>query len=132
MDRTVLSLVGVRRVHIQKRRANDCILAHRAVVVGLIEHGRVQVFTLRLAAVLAVESVVAVAAVRGDALALIGTVVETGAVGSATVLGRPAVVTRALFPRRALTVAYDITRGSGLIDNNYHLQMLAIFSIFAH
>ena len=48
------------------RRANDCVLAHRAVVVGLVEHGRVQVFTLRLAAVLAVDSFVAIAAVTDE------------------------------------------------------------------
>ena len=110
MYRPVLSLVGVCRIHIQERRPSDCVLAHRAVVVGLVEHGRVQVFTLRLAAVRAIESVVAIAAVWGDALALTGTVVETGAVGRAAVLRRPAVVTRALFQPRALTVTCDITR----------------------
>ena len=116
---SVLSSVGVRRIHVQERCPSLCLFTHRAVVVRRVKYGRVQVLALRLAAVTAVEAVVAVAAVWSDALTLVGTVVETGAVGRATVLGRPAVVTRALFQPRALAVSSNVQHGSQSICDNH-------------
>ena len=113
----VLSFVDVRCEHVHKRQPTLCLLAHRAVVVRLVKYGCVQVITDGLATVSAFEAVVAVASVRWDALALTGTVVETGAVCRATAIGRPAVITCALFQSRALAVAWNTKYNSDVAND---------------